>query len=56
MYIEAECNVDYKYDAEEEFTEEEYNRLVEMELKDIMQTLERHGRYPANGIPKFVAY
>ena len=56
LYIEAECNVDYKYDAEEEFTEEEYNRLVEMELKDIMQTLERHGRYPANGIPKFVAY
>lgn len=56
LYLEAECLVDCKYDAEEEFTEEEYNRLVELELKGIMQTLERHGRYPMDGIPKFVAY
>lgn len=56
LYMEAECNVDCKYDADEEFTDEEYNRLVELELKGIMQTLERHGRYPINGIPKFVAY
>lgn len=56
LYMEAECIVDCKYDADEEFTDEEYNRLVEMELKGIMQTLEMHGRYPMNGIPKFVAY
>jgi hypothetical protein len=56
LYIQAECNVDCKYDAEEGFTEEEYNRLVELELKGIIQTLETHGRYPMNGIPKFVAY
>lgn len=56
LYIEAECIVDCKYDAKEEFTEEEYNRLVELELKSIIQTLEKHGRYPMYGIPKFVAY
>lgn len=56
LYLEAECIVDCKYDAEEEFTEEEYNRLVELELKNIVQTLETHGRYPINGIPKFIAY
>jgi hypothetical protein len=54
--MEAECLVDCKYDADEEFTDEEYDKLVELELKGIMQTLERHGRYPMNGIPKFVAY
>ena len=56
LYIEAECLVDCKYDAEEEFTEEEYNKLVEKELSGIIKTLETHGKYPANGIPKFVAY
>lgn len=56
LYLEAECNVDCKYDANEEFTDEEYDRLVELELKGIMHTLETHGRYPMNGIPKFVAY
>jgi hypothetical protein len=56
LYIEAECNVDCMYDAEEDFTEEEYNRLVELELKGILQVLETHGRYPIYGIPKFVAY
>ena len=56
LYLEAESNVDCRYDADEEFTEEEYNRLVELELKGIIQTLERHNRYPITGIPKFVAY
>lgn len=55
LYIEAECNVDC-LDLEEEPTEEEYNRLVELELKDIIQTLERYGRYPIDGVPKFVSY
>ena len=56
LYVEAECNVDCKYDADEEFTEEEYDRLVELELKGILRTLETHGRYPIHGVPKFVAY
>ena len=56
LYLEAECIVDCKYDAEDEFTDEEYNRLVEKELSGIIQFLETHGRYPMNGIPKFVAY
>lgn len=55
LYLEAECLVDCM-DLEEEPTEEEYNRLVEHALLDIVNTLERHGRYPMNGIPKFVAY
>ena len=56
LYIEAECLVDCNYDEDEEFTDEEYNKLVERELSGIIKTLERHGRYPANGIPKYVAY
>lgn len=55
LYLEAECLVDCM-DLEEEPTEEEYNRLVEHALLDIISTLERHGRYPMTGIPKFVAY
>ena len=56
LYIEAECLVDCKYDAEEEFTEEEYNKLVEKELNNIIDTLEKYGKYPMHGIPKYVAY
>lgn len=56
LYLEAECLVDCNYDADEEFTEEEYNKLVEKELNGIIKTLERYGRYPARGIPKYVAY
>jgi hypothetical protein len=56
LYLEAECLVDCKYDADEEFTEEEYNKLVEKELEDIIEALEAYGRYPVRGIPKYVAY
>ncbi len=56
LYLEAECLVDCDYDTEEEFTEEEYNKLVENELNGIIETLERYGKYPINGIPKYVAY
>ena len=55
LYIEAECLVDCM-DLDEEITDEKYNRLVEHALLDIITTLERYGRYPMNGIPKFVAY
>lgn len=55
LYLEAECIVDFM-DLAEEPTEEEYNKLVEKELNGIITTLERYGRYPTNGIPKFVAY
>jgi hypothetical protein len=56
LYIEAESLVDCNYDTEEEMTDEEFDRLVELELRGILRTLETHGRYPINGIPKFVAY
>lgn len=55
LYIEAECNADCFY-GDEAVTDEEYNRRVELELKSVLETLEVHGRYPINGIPKFVAY
>lgn len=55
LYLEAECNVDCM-DLDEEITDEEYNRLVELELKSIIQILETHGRYPVDGIPKYAAY
>lgn len=55
LYLEAECLVDCM-DFDEEITEEEYNRLVEQALLDIVTILEKYGRYPMNGIPKFVAY
>jgi hypothetical protein len=55
LYLEAECNVDCM-DLEEEPTEEEYNQLVIRELTEIIETLKTFGRYPTNGIPKFVAY
>ena len=56
LYTEAESIVDCIFDADEEFTDEEYNNLVEKALNDIIETLKRFGRYPANGIPMFVAY
>lgn len=56
LYLEAECLVDCNMDLEEEITDEEFDRLVEKELKGIIETLERYGRYPMNGIPKYVAY
>lgn len=55
LYIEAECLVDCM-DLDEETTDEEYNELVEKALLDIVITLERYGRYPKNGIPRYVAY
>lgn len=56
LYLEAECLVDCSEDIEEEITEEEFNRLVEKELDNIIDTLKKYGRYPINGIPKYVAY
>jgi hypothetical protein len=55
LYIEAESVVDCM-DLEEEITDEEFNRLVEKELNNILDTLKKHGRYPINGIPKYVMY
>jgi hypothetical protein len=54
LYIEAESNVDC--DLEEDVSDEEFERLVEEELENIMETLKTYGRYPAHGIPKYIAY
>jgi hypothetical protein len=54
LYIEAECIVDCMPD--EDVTDENYDELVEKALEDIMGTLKTYGRYPATGIPKYVAY
>lgn len=55
LRLEAECLVDCM-DLEEDIADEEYNRFVEKELKGIIETLKNHGRYPASGIPKYVAF
>ena len=55
LRLEAECLVDC-LDLEQEITDEEFNKLVEKELKGIIETLKTHGRYPVNGVPKYVAY
>lgn len=55
LYLEAECLVDCM-DFDDEITDEEYNSLVEKALESIVTTLEKYGRYPMNGIPKYVAY
>lgn len=55
LRLEAECMVDCM-DLDEEITDEEYNKIVEKELSDILETLKTYGRYPVNGIPKYVAY
>lgn len=56
LYLEAECLADCNPDIEEDMTDEEFDKLVEKELKNIIEILERYGRYPINGIPRFVAY
>ena len=56
IYIEAESLVDCNDDLDEEMTDDEYNMHVEQELKGIIETLKIYGRYPVDGIPKFVAY
>lgn len=55
LRLEAECLVDCM-DLDEEITDEEYNKLVENALRDIIADLSRYGRYPVNGVPKYVAY
>lgn len=54
LYMEAECNVDCE--LEEDVSDEEFEQLVEEELEDIIETLKTYGRYPINGIPKYIAY
>ena len=54
LYMEAEVNVESR--LEEEVTDEEFDKMVEEELEDIMETLKEYGRYPEYGIPKYVAY
>jgi hypothetical protein len=54
LYMEAECVVEYN--LEDDITDEEFEKLVEKELKNIMETLETYGRYPMYGIPKYVMY
>ena len=56
LYLEAESLVDCNPDLEDELSDEEFNRLVEKELQGIIATLKIYGRYPANGIPKYVMY
>ena len=56
LYIEAESLVDCNTDLDENITDDEYNMHVEKELKGIIETLKRYGRYPVDGIPKYVAY
>ena len=56
LYLEAECLVDCNEDLNDDITEEEFNKLVEKELDKIIYTLKKYGRYPVNGIPKYVAY
>lgn len=53
LYMEAECNVECN--LEEDISDEEFNKLVEKELENIMEILKTYGRYPVNGIPKFAA-
>jgi hypothetical protein len=55
LYIEAESNVDFILE-EEDVSDKQYNELVEKELKNIIETLKTYGRYPVDGIPKYVAY
>ena len=52
LYMEAEVSVESN--LEEEISDEEFDQLVEKELARIMEILKEHGRYPVNGIPRFV--
>lgn len=54
LYMEAECNIECN--LEEDISDEEFDKRVEEEVKNILKILKEHGRYPATGIPKFVAY
>ena len=54
LYFEAECNVDCN--LTEEVSDEEFDKLVEEELENILETLKTKGRYPETGVPKYVAY
>lgn len=55
LYLEAESVVDFM-DLDEDISDEEYNKIVEKELENIIDILKRYGRYPIDGIPKYVAY
>ena len=52
LYFTAEVNVESN--LEEEVTDEEFERLVEEELENILETLNEYGRYPEYGIPEYV--
>jgi hypothetical protein len=56
--MEAECNVDCNLDPYElgNISDEEYDKLVEEELENIIETLKEYGRYPEYGIPKYVMF
>lgn len=55
LYLEAESVVDFM-DLDEDISDEEYNKIVEKELENIINILKRYGRYPIDGLPKYVAY
>lgn len=54
LYMEAECNIEGN--LEEDISDEEFDKKVEEEVENILEILKEHGKYPATGIPKFVAY
>jgi len=58
LYVAAEVNVEGRLgeDIPEDVSDEEFDRLVEEELENILETLRTCGRYPEHGIPEFVAY
>lgn len=57
LYATAECNVTDRLEERlDEIEDEEFDRLVRLEVKEILQTLETHGRYPVDGIPEYVAF
>lgn len=57
LYMEAECNVTCNLEEDiEDISDEEFNKLVEIEVENILETLKAYGRYPETGIPKYVAY
>lgn len=55
LYLEAESVVDFM-DLDEDISDEEYNKIVDKELENIIDILKRYGRYPIDGLPKYVAY
>ena len=55
LYLEAESVVDFM-DLDEDISDEEYKKIVDKELENIIDILKRYGRYPIDGLPKYVAY